>query len=224
MDARVSLGTVARVLQTGYPEAAWARSNLPASFRRLNPMRLMVLLFAAILAAAPARAGQQPASSEQVEKPSFELPVSLDKIKEALARTPTLSLRDVDERPTFRVQILERQKIEELLATLDFKSGPTPAGGVYWNEVQRQMWPAVENPLRQPYAAYSQGELLTILIENLVGKYLAGKALDGISSAERRHAEAAARDEVQQAVRDFCAAQPNSGAGIQICSTSAAIR
>jgi hypothetical protein len=184
----------------------------------------MLLLFTAILAAAPARAGQQPASSGQDEQTSFDLPVSLDKIREGLERTPTLSLRDVDERPTFRVQILERQKIEELLSTLDFKSGPTPAGGIYWNEVQRQMWPAVENPLRQPYAAYSQGELLTILVENLVGKYLAGKAVEAISSAERRHAEAAARDEVQQAIHDYCAAQPNRGAGIQICSTSAAIR
>jgi hypothetical protein len=184
----------------------------------------MLLLFTAILAAAPARAGQQPASSGQDEQTSFDLPVSLDKIREGLERTPTLSLRDVDERPTFRVQILERQKIEELLSTLDFKSGPTPAGGIYWNEVQRQMWPAVENPLRQPYAAYSQGELLTILVENLVGKYLAGKAVEAISSAERRHAEAAARDEVQQAIRDYCSAQPNGGAGIQICSASAGIR
>jgi hypothetical protein len=187
-------------------------------------MRLMLLLFTAILAAAPARAGQEPSSSGQDGKPSFDLPVSLDRIKEGLERTPTLSLQTLDERPTFRIQILERQKIEELLATLNFKSGPTPAGGVYWNEVQRQMWPSVDNPLRQPYAAFNQGELLTILIENLVGKYLAGKALDAVGAAERRHAEAAARDEVQQAIRDYCSAQPNGGAGIQICSASAGIR
>jgi hypothetical protein len=86
------------------------------------------------------------------------------------------------------------------------------------------MWPSVDNPLRQPYAAFSQGELLTILIENLVGKYLGGKAVNAVSSAERAHAESAAREEVKQAIRDYCAAQPNNGAGIQICSTSSAIR
>ena len=83
------------------------------------------------------------------------------------------------------------------------------------------MFPPVDNPLRQPYAAFSQGELLTILIENLVGKYLGGKAINTISKAERAHAEDAARDEVRQAIKDYCAAQPNNGAGISICSSAA---
>jgi len=200
-------------------------------------MRLITLLFTASLAAAPVWAQQQtdPSSSSSgqdqpasptVQQPQFNLPVSLDKIKEGLEQKPaaTLSLRTLDERPTFRIEILERRKIEELLATLNFKAGPTPAGGVYWDEIQRQMFPAVDNPLRQPYAAFSQGELLTILIENLVGKYLAGKAVNAIGNAERAHAESAAREEVRQAIRDYCAGQPNRGAGIQICSMSPAIR
>ena len=59
----------------------------------------------------------------------LNLPVSLDKIHEGLQQTPALSLRTLDERPIFRVQILERQKIEELLATLNFKAGRCrPAG------------------------------------------------------------------------------------------------
>ena len=187
-------------------------------------MRLIILLFTAALLPVAAFAQQTAPSPRQDAVPSFDLPVSLDRIKEGLEQTPTLSLRTLDERPTFRLQIFERQKIEELLTTLNFKSGPTPAGGVYWNEVLRQMWPTVDHPLNQPYAAFNQGELLTILIENLVGKYLGGKALNAVSSAERAHAEAAARDEVQQAIRDYCAAQPNGGTGIQICSTSPDIR
>ncbi len=193
-------------------------------------MRLILVLIAAALMTAAMSAQeaaptspQTPASPPQ-DTPSFDLPVSLDKIKQGLEKAPVLSLRTADERPTFRVQILERQKIEELLATLNFKSGPMPAGGVYWNEIQRQMFPSVDNPLRQPYAAFNQGELLTILIENLVGKYLAGKAADAIGTAERRRAEAAAREEVQQAIREYCGAQPNGGAGIQICDTPPAIR
>ena len=105
----------------------------------------------------------------------LNLPVSLDKIREGLQQTPALSLRTLDERPIFRVQILERQKIEELLATLNFKAGPVPAGGIYMQEQQRLMFNPVDRPLMQPYAAFSGGQLLTILIENLVGKYLGGK-------------------------------------------------
>jgi len=192
-------------------------------------MRLSFLIFTAFLAAAPAQA-QTPTSSPATDQAKnsvspqeheLNLPVSLDRIKEALEQPPALSLRSLDERPMFRVQIRERQRIEELLATLNYKTAPAPAGGLYGYEMQRQVWPAVDNPLRQPYAAFNQSELLTILVENLVGHYLGGKALSAVSAAERARAEAAARKDVRQAVADYCAAQPNAGAGILICDTPA---
>ena len=196
-------------------------------------MRLMALLFTAILTASPARAQQPPPSaapeSSSVEQDTTQkqestnarpsLPFSVAKIRQALEQTPAISLRTIDERPTFRIQILERQKIEELLASLNFKAGPVPAGGVYMYEQQRQMFNAVDHPLMQPFAAFNQGELLTILIENLVGKYLGGRAIGAISKAERAHAEADAREDVRVAVEHYCNAQPNAGAGIQICSS-----
>jgi hypothetical protein len=190
-------------------------------------MRVSALLFTAFLAASSAQA-QTPKPSSPPDSPSspastdehaLNLPVSLDKIKEALAQTPAVSLRTLDERPTFRVQIRERQRIEELLATLNYKSTPPPAGGLYGYEMQRQMWPSVDNPLRQPYAAFNQPELLTILVENLVGHYLADKVKSAITAADRAHAEAAARSEVRLAVSEYCNAQPNAGAGILICDT-----
>ena len=168
--------------------------------------------------------GSQPSSGDNQAAEPLNLPVSLDKIKEALEQKPVLSLRTVDERPTFRVQVFERQRIDELLATLNFKAGPTPAGGVYWDEIQRQMFPSVDNPRRQPYTAFGPGELLTILIENVAGRYLGGKALNAVSTAERAHAEAAAKQEVRQAIQSYCAAQPDGGAGIQICAASSSIR
>ena len=181
-------------------------------------MRLLALLVTAILAAAPARA-QQPEVSPPAEPTELNLPVSLDKIREQLQQTPAISLRSIDERPTFRVQIRERMKIEELLASLNFKTGPTPAGGVNMYEMQRLMFPPVDNPLVQPYAAFNQGELLTILIENLVRGYFGGKVMNTISKAERERAEAAAREEVRAAVGQYCNAQPNAGAGLAICSS-----
>lgn len=201
-------------------------------------MRLFALLFMATLAASPGMA--QPATPSTAEDPAsavqdtsrkdaknadepkddLNLPVSLDKIRDGLQQKPVLSLRMLDERPTFRVQILERQKIEELLATLNFKTGPTPAGGIYMYEQQRQMFNPVDRPLMQPYAAFSTGQLLTILIENLVGKYLGGKAIDAVSKMERARAEANAKEEVRAAVAQYCNAQPNFGAGMQICDTA----
>ena len=190
-------------------------------------MRLWALVFTVFLAAASAQA-QTPKPSSPPDAPAaalssdengLNLPVSLEKIKEGLEQTPAISFRTLDERPTFRVMIRERQKIEELLATLNYKTTPAPAGGLYGYEMQRQQFPSVDNPLRQPYAAFNQPELLTILVENLVGHYLAGKAMSAITSAERAHAEAAARNEVRQAVSEYCNAQPNAGAGVLICET-----
>jgi hypothetical protein len=81
------------------------------------------------------------------------------------------------------------------------------------------MFPWVDNPERQQFGAFNQSELLTILIENLVGKYLGGKAINAISKAERASAEAAAKEEVRSAVAQYCSAQPGSGAGMPICDT-----
>lgn len=158
-------------------------------------------------------------SQNQLPNTSGQLPVSLDKIRGALEQPPHKPLLGSGQEPTFRVQIREQQKLEELLSTLDYNAGPTPAGGVYAYDVQRQQFPTVDNPLQQPYAAFNQPELLTILIENLVGHYLGGKAIDAVTSAERARAEAAARQDVRQAVAQYCAARPNGGAGIAICTT-----
>lgn len=183
----------------------------------LSPMRLMALVFAVILGAAPASA-QQPASSPAAPDASSHqddaasLPVSLDKIRGALTRSPVEPLRGLDDKPHFTVEIREKQKItlDDLIRSMDFKSGPPAPGGLYAYEQNRLAVPSVDNPLRQPYAAFSQPELLTIVIENLAGKYLGGRALNAVSGAERSRAEQAARDEVQKALADFFAAQKST--------------
>src|SRR5262245_7432623 len=196
-------------------------------------MRLISLLIAVVLATSPAAAQQEkppdaaaqssPAAAASSSPPDAkvnpELPVSLDRIREALDRpaAPGQLLKALDRKPDYRIEIREKQKLEELIATLDFKSGPTPAGGIYAAEQQRMLFPPVDNPLAQPYAAFNQAELATILVENLVGRYLVSKAASAITKAQREAAEAAARREVEEAIIDFCAAKPNNGAGIQLC-------
>jgi hypothetical protein len=199
-------------------------------------MSLLVLMFA-VLISPPAEPAQSPQAAAVVGQPSASadgaqpqettngqttssnLPVSLHRIREALERPAPALLKGIDKQPDFSVQIRERQKIEALLATLDFKSGPAPPGGLYGFEQQRLAMPAVDNPLAQPYAAFSQGELLTILVENLAGKYLAGRAANAITSAQRADAEAAARRDVESAVAAYCAASPPPSAA-QLCSAS----
>ena len=170
--------------------------------------------------AVPAAAQQGQPSSNAVSTSSqpdagstatTNFPVSLERIRGALERpTPAQLLKGIDEKPTFRIEIQERQKIEELLATLDFKGGPTPPGGVYGYEQQRLAFPPVDNPLAQ---------LLTILVENIVGKYMAAGAASGIRKAMHERSEATVRREVDEAIAEYCSGKPDGGAGIQLCES-----
>jgi hypothetical protein len=178
-------------------------------------MRLAALVLAAILtsAVAFAQAGRAspvqhvPAPDGSAGKPaSADLPVSLGKIREALETSPAELLRGLDERPHFRLEVRERRSIEDLLATIDFRSGPVPPGGLYGYEQQQILFPKVQNPLAQPYAAFNQGELLTLTIEALLERYLGGRILNAVSAARRANAEQDTRDEVARALADFLAA------------------
>jgi hypothetical protein len=202
-------------------------------------MRLAALLVTAILTAAPVMAQQAPPSTPaNAASPAKDattsdgqtsnLPVSLDKIRQALEQAPVEPLRGLDERPLFRVEIRERQRIEDLLQSLKFDSGPPIPGGLYGYEQQRIMFPSVDNPLAQPWSAFTQPELARItaysIIETLITKYLARRMFNAVTAAERASAEQAAREEVARAIAEYCAAQPNRGAGIQICTSSPVIR
>ena len=198
-------------------------------------MRLHALLFTAILMTTGVSAQEPPAPPAAPESSSASpvgttapspaqdgaqpnLPVSLDHIRKALEQQPAPLLLKLPDNPTFRIEIQERTRLQELLASLDFKSGPTPAGGIYAAEMQRVMFPSVSNPLMQPYSAFNQPELMTIIIENLVGKYLIAKAFGAMNAAARERAEVAAREEVRQTIAQYCSGQPNGGADIKICA------
>jgi len=197
-------------------------------------MRLVTLRFAAILMtvttaglsaqepSTPPTAPAPPpaaASSPAPDAPRLNLPISIDRIRKELEQKPLRPVFTLREQPTFRIEVQERNRLQELIASLDFRSGPAPAGGLYAAEMQRVMFPSVSNPLRQPFAAFNQPELLTILIQTIAGKYLAGRAIGAITNAEYAAAEAAARAELRRTIALYCAAQPNGGAGIQICIT-----
>jgi len=143
--------------------------------------------------------------------------VSLDRIRESLARTAPLQ-ETLEKQPTFRVEVQEKNPFDQLLDSLDLKRYPPVPGGLYGPEQQRLAFNPVDHPLEQPYAAFSGPELITIAVENLVAKYLGRMASNAISSADRTRAENAARAEVSEAVARYCAALPAHGAGESLCS------
>ncbi len=196
-------------------------------------MRLIALILAAMLIGpvagaqtVPPPSSPSPASAAADAKAAEDrdFPVSLGKIRDALERAsaaPGFLLKNVQDTPTFRIEIRERQKIEELLGTLDFKAGPTPPGGVYAYEQQRVMFPAVDNPMAQPYAAFNQTELAIVAAQSAVGSMLAKYVVKGLKDAYRANQLQAARAEVDRAIAEYCAGKENGGAGIQLCEPQA---
>ena len=185
-------------------------------------MRRLLVMLAALALAAPA-AAQAPAAPAAAAPPAAQdraadLPVSLTRIREALEKPDDSRLQHFDVRPDFSVQIEEQRRINEILSKLDFKTGPAAAGGLYGYEQQRRLFNPTDRPLQQPYAAFSGGELITIAFENLIAKYLGEKVVDGITSAARARAEAQAREEVNQAIAEYCGARSDRDQ-ISLCTS-----
>jgi hypothetical protein len=194
-------------------------------------MRLIALLVTAILWSSegfaqqrqPSAPAENPSSSsssapdgagtkdkDKDEGPSLTLPVSLEKIREALAQPPPSEpLKGLNEPPTFRLEIEERQKFEALMAKIKFdKGGPVVAGGLDTYEQQQRLFPRIDNPRLQPYGAFSTGEIVTLGMEALVEKYVAQKVAHVFGDALRAQAERDAREEVARALAGFWASQP----------------
>lgn len=159
---------------------------------RLKPMRLIVLL-AAVLGAAPAAA--------QDDEQPLNLPVSLEHIRERLASNAPSILDALDRQPTFRVEVKEhRPNFMEMFPPGSFDGGPVPPGGLYAYEQQRRLFPN------------STPALFTI---DTLPVFRA--LVNAIGDARRANAATAARAEVQRAMAEFCAAQPNGGEGVAGC-------
>lgn len=125
---------------------------------------------------------------------------TLNRIRAALERPAPPSLLPVD-RPltsnaTFRLQILEEQWFERNI--------PLP-----WQ---------VE-PMWRPRQLIPPGPFGTQPVVGVDLIWLGGAIVHGVQSIRRARAEATATEEVLQAIRDYCSAQPDGGAGIRICGS-----
>jgi hypothetical protein len=168
-------------------------------------MRLSTVFLLALLTAVSATA-QEPTSPTPLN-----LPISFDKIRDGLLQTqPAEPLKGLTpaEQPTFRVHITEQQKFEDLIAKIKYDPpGPQVAGGsAYYDQYQR-LFPRINNPLVQPYAAFTGGEMATLAVEALIEKYIVEKMAHVVGGTLRAQAEREAREEVARAMAAYWASQ-----------------
>jgi hypothetical protein len=180
-------------------------------------LRSLVLTALAILATSGAALAQEPSSGTPSTADEgglnlpLNLPVSLDKIRAGLSQpAPAEPLKGLnDPPPTFKVEIQEQQRFDQLVSKLKFdKGGPQVPGGLDAYEQYQRLFPRVDNPLVQPYAGFSAGEMTTLAIEALLEKYLAQKMANVVGNALREQAEREAREEVARSLAQIQAAQP----------------
>jgi len=173
-------------------------------------MRRVLLSIGACLigSAVYAQEAPKPAPPKPAEPAPLNLPVSLDKIREGLTQTPVEPLKGLTPTPadtaTFRVNITEQQKFEELLSKIKWDPpGPQIAGGIYAYEQQERLFPRINNPRVQPYSAFTTGEVATLAVEALIEKYVAERMAHVVGTALREQAEREARDEVARALKAY---------------------
>jgi len=116
-----------------------------------------------------------------------DLPVSVDRVRAGLARPPAIVINPPMPTVHFRVEVKEHQYFTEL-PPIDFGTGPRGPELPFW-------MPRGPIPQVGTTPALAGVDLLAL------GRGLAKR----ISAARRASAEQAAREEVQRALREFCA-------------------
>ena len=182
---------------------------------------LFSLLFATYAAAMPQQSGTPPApgsstpatpqkpaeSPEASAAPAADLPVSVDRIKEALSRPPAIRLED--SRPVFRVEVIgQKLTIEDILGP-DYLKGPVPAvaGGMTHQEFLDLVTPKDV----QGYAAFSNGEGMVVAATSFLQQWALQKAIHKFQEAKSNREREAARKEVQDALAELEQARIKAG-------------
>jgi hypothetical protein len=177
----------------------------------------LILLFAASQQPRPpapsSTAGPQKPAQQQ-EKPQTggttirpeDLPVSLDRIQAALAKTPMLRF-DQDSRPVFRVQVFgDKPTIEDILGP-DYKPGPVPHGSLTHREFLDMVTPKDV----QGYAAFSNEEGAVVASTSLLFQWTLQKAIAKFNETQDAREREAARKEVIDALNALEQARAKAG-------------
>lgn len=175
------------------------------------------LLIAALLAAvpppqappqpAPAAEAQAPAESKPAPDPSQSagLPVSLDRIRQALAEEPKIKPDSV--RPVFRVEIIgEKPSIVDLLGP-EFWKGTAPGMPI----THQELFAMVTPEQFRGTAMFTQTEAITVMATSVALQWALQKAIQKYKEASRESEREAARKEVQEALAALDRAREAAG-------------
>jgi hypothetical protein len=154
---------------------------------------------------APPTQQQKPRAEPPAIKPE-DLPVSLDRIQQALAHTPMLRF-DESDRPVFRVQVFgEKPTIEDILGP-DWASGPVKHGSMTHQEFLALVTPKDV----QGYAAFSNEQAATVAATSFVLQWTLQRALRKLRDSQDERERAAARQEVMEALNALEEARAKAG-------------
>ena len=169
----------------------------------------LILLMAGSVPASPPQSTpppqQKPAAGDVKINPD-ELPVSLERIQKALAKTPRLRF-DTEEKPVFRVEVFgESPTIEDILGP-DFARGPVKHGTMTHQEFLNMVTPKDV----QGYAAFSNEEGATVAATSFLLQWTLQKAIQKFRETKDERAREAARREVLEALDALEKARAKAG-------------
>lgn len=166
-----------------------------------------ILALALALAGSPQQAATEssPVQPSQSAAISIDLPVSLDRIQEAIARPP--AIKPTTNRPVFRVEIFApKPTIEDILGR-DYLLGPVPNSAMTHQEFLNMVTPQEYRGM----AMFSNKEAMTITATSLALQWALMKAVDKLKEARDNRAQEAARQEVLEAMNALEAARKKVG-------------
>jgi hypothetical protein len=114
------------------------------------------------------------------ETDATALPVSIDRIRKALGREPSISTDTSTAQPTFRVRIEENLPVRiPFFTPRDVSVGVLPPGPMSHYEFLRMVTPEQA----RPYAAFNQKELAIVTATTIANALIAKAAVAGIRAA-----------------------------------------
>ncbi len=169
---------------------------------------IQAVILAAALAGGPQQGGASvPATAPSAQQPgaSIDLPVSLDRIQEALSRPP--AFKESTNRHVFRVEVFARKPTVEDILGPDYLRGPVPASGMSHREFLDMVTPVEYRGM----SMFTNKEAMTIAATSLVMQWALMKAIDKLKDASTERAKEAARREVLAAMNELEAARKKAG-------------
>jgi hypothetical protein len=167
----------------------------------IHPLCLAVVLASAMWQGQPPAGASAQKPAPQAQKPDTaikpeDLPVSLDRIQQALARTPKLRF-DQNDRPLFQVEVFgEKPTLDDILGP-NWATGPSKYGGMTHQEFLDLVTPRDV----QGAAAFSNKEAATVAATSFLLQWTLQKAIRKYQESQDTREREAARQEVLEALK-----------------------